>query len=162
MIEERLFGIEQTQTTSDDYYTPRWIFDRLGLTFDLDVAAPPGGIPWIPARRYFTLFDDGVAQPWEGLVWMNPPFSNLEAFVRRFMAHDNGIALLPAVRSQWFTNIYNSHATMCWLKETMKFVTPSGQTKHIWPPTALWALGETAQSALRNVGPTRTLESIQP
>lgn len=38
-----LFGAEQTQATSDDYYTPAWIFETLGLRFNLDVCAPPPG-----------------------------------------------------------------------------------------------------------------------
>jgi hypothetical protein len=30
---------------SDEQYTPKWIFDALGVEFDLDVCAPQGG--WI-------------------------------------------------------------------------------------------------------------------
>ena len=44
MDQLRLFDIEQTQLTSDDYYTPKWIFEALGEHFDLDVCAPPGGV----------------------------------------------------------------------------------------------------------------------
>jgi hypothetical protein len=87
MSQERLFAIKQEQDTSDDHYTPAWIFETLDLTFDLDVAAPPGGIPWIPARRYYTMEDDGLAQPWNGLVWMNPPYSNATPWVNRFLEH---------------------------------------------------------------------------
>lgn len=50
----RLFPVQQDGLTSDDYYTPRWLFDRMGITFDLDVCAPPGGVPWIPATRATT------------------------------------------------------------------------------------------------------------
>jgi hypothetical protein len=57
---------EVSSKTSDDYYTPRWIFDAIGLEFDLDVSAPPGGIPWIPAKKHFTVIDDGLAQEWFG------------------------------------------------------------------------------------------------
>lgn len=63
-VQPALFGAPQTALTSDDYYTPAWVFERLGITFDLDVCAPPGGIPWIPAARYYTMEDDGLAQPW--------------------------------------------------------------------------------------------------
>src|SRR5690606_35780948 len=51
---------------SDDYYTPAWLFDALGLTFDLDVASPPGGVEWVPAARFYTVEDDGLSQPWTG------------------------------------------------------------------------------------------------
>ena len=52
MSQDRLFAVQQEQLTSDDYYTPAWVFERMGIEFDLDVAAPPGGIPWIPAKRF--------------------------------------------------------------------------------------------------------------
>ena len=41
MVTENLFTSEQVTTSSDDHYTPKHIFERLGLEFDLDVAAPP-------------------------------------------------------------------------------------------------------------------------
>ena len=45
--------------TTDDHYTPAFIFQALKLEFDIDVAAPVGGVAWIPAKKYYTLIDDG-------------------------------------------------------------------------------------------------------
>jgi hypothetical protein len=45
MVTENLFTSEQVTTSSDDHYTPKHIFERLGLEFDLDVAAPPRRYP---------------------------------------------------------------------------------------------------------------------
>ena len=101
-----LFGIPPTQSTTDDFYTPRWVFDRMGVTFDLDVAAPPGGVAWIPAARYFTVEDDGLAQPWLGRVWMNPPYSQTTPWVRRFIAHRNGICLVPQAKADWQVKLW--------------------------------------------------------
>jgi hypothetical protein len=42
-VQQQLIAVPQQLAGSDDYYTPRWVFDALGLRFDLDVAAPPGG-----------------------------------------------------------------------------------------------------------------------
>jgi phage N-6-adenine-methyltransferase len=78
------------------WFTPAWVFKGLGLTFDLDVAAPPGGVPWIPARRYFTEADDGLAQPWEGVVWCNPPYSAPTPWCKRFAEHDEMALLIRA------------------------------------------------------------------
>lgn len=94
---------DSVKVTSDDCYTPRWVFDAMGLEFDLDVAAPPGG-PWhVPTKAYFTAEDDGLAQPWSGLVWCNPPYSNYRPWADRFAQHDRmalmGICL-PEVH--WF------------------------------------------------------------
>ena len=75
MTQLRLFELPQTEYTSDDYWTPKWIFDALAITFDLDVASPPQGPANTPCRAYFTQADDGLAQDWHGTVFMNPPFS---------------------------------------------------------------------------------------
>lgn len=79
--------------TSDDCYTPRWVFKAMGLHFDIDVAAPLGG-PWhVPCDRYFTAEDDGLAQPWDGLVWCNPPYSSFAAWAARWAEHDRGVLM---------------------------------------------------------------------
>lgn len=104
--EPRLFAVRQEQLTSDDYYTPPWVFERMGLTFDLDVCAPPGGVTWIPANRYFTQEDDGLAQLWHGRVWMNPPYSNATPWVERFIAHRNGVCLVPHAKSGWHVQLW--------------------------------------------------------
>jgi predicted RNA methylase len=51
----------------------RPLFSALGLVFDLDPSSPGPG-HWVPARKIYTVDDDGLRQPWSGLVFMNPPF----------------------------------------------------------------------------------------
>ena len=97
----QLFPVAQERTTSDDYYTPPHVFERLAIEFALDVASPPGGIPWVPARHFLTMADDGLSAPWEGRVWMNPPYSQASPWVRRFIDHGHGIALVPHAKSAW-------------------------------------------------------------
>jgi len=45
---------QKSQPKSDGWFTPPFIFGALGETFDLDVAAPPEGPRYVPARRYFS------------------------------------------------------------------------------------------------------------
>lgn len=95
MSADALFPIaaEDVAITSDDCYTPPWVFDAMGLHFDLDVAAPNGG-PWhVPCSRYYTAVDDGLASPWEGLVWCNPPFSNYLPWAEKWAAHPTGVLM---------------------------------------------------------------------
>jgi len=153
MIEQRLFTTPQTETTSDDYYTPKWIFDTLGLHFDLDVASPPHATN-VPCDRYYTQADDGLAQEWHGRVWMNPPFSKPRPWVERWLEHGNGIALLPMAKdTRWLTQIWNSDARIV--------MTPRigferlGRITEISFPTALWALGDDNIEALHNFGRVR-------
>lgn len=81
---------------SDDWYTPAYVFDALGVRFDLDVAAPVEGPRYVPADRWH--WERGLEANWNGFVWMNPPFghqSTKEAWLAKFIAHRNGIALMP-------------------------------------------------------------------
>jgi hypothetical protein len=87
--------------TSDDCYTPRWVFDAMGLEFDLDVAAPRGG-PWhVPAKRYYTAEDDGLTKPWDGLVWCNPPYSKFLPWAERWASAPTAVLMgLATARSR--------------------------------------------------------------
>lgn len=89
----RLFDIA-TRDSTDDWYTPAWVFDGLGIRFDIDVCAPPGGVPWIPADRFFTESEDGLAQQWDGFVWCNPPYSDPGPWCRKWAAHSDGLLLI--------------------------------------------------------------------
>lgn len=118
-----LFDIQPTfeGKETDEYYTPAWIFDALRVTFDLDVASPPGG-SFVPCHRYYTKDDDGLKSPWNGLVWMNPPYSQATPWFRRFVEHGNGIALLPFSRARWFQDAWNDdRVAICSTLHNLKF-----------------------------------------
>ena len=152
-VQGRLFGMEQTQTTSDDYYTPKWIFDALGLHFDLDVASPPHPTN-VPCDRYYTQADDGLASPWYGRVWMNPPFSNPTPWVQKWLQHGCGIALLPMAKGcRWLYDLWNSDAKLT-VTRRIEFH-HQGRMTQISFPTALWAMGDENVAALQKLGRAR-------
>jgi hypothetical protein len=104
-MSDQLFAFEPTEValTSDDCYTPTWVFDAMGLRFDLDVAAPPGGAPNVPADHFYTAADDGLALPWTGLTWCNPPFSRYTPWAHKWTAHPTGVLMgTYAPESAWF------------------------------------------------------------
>jgi len=80
---------------NDVWLTPPELIHALGR-FDLDPCAPVDR-PWDMARRHFTVEDDGLAQPWEGRVWLNPPYGR-ETFkwMERMSEHRSGLALIFA------------------------------------------------------------------
>lgn len=93
---------------SDEVYTPPLFFERLGISFDLDVCAPKGGLPWIPATDHYSIEDDGLTQPWHGRVWCNPPYSNATPWIRKFITHGSGIIIVPMCRSRAFQELWES------------------------------------------------------
>lgn len=121
----RLFENTQTQPSSDDYYTPSWVFEALNEHFDLDVCAPPGGGPFVPTDRYYTEVEDGLACSWSGFVWMNPPFSNPLPWILRFLEHGNGLALVPTSSGKWMDHLWNDASGWLVLRR-INFYTPTG------------------------------------
>jgi hypothetical protein len=136
---------------SDEWYTPRYIFDALGETFDLDVAAPEGGGPHVPTVSHYS--SGSLQRPWTGFIWMNPPFggqNGLIPWLGRFFDHSNGIALTPDRTSAewWLTSLQRADATM-FLRGRVKFERPDGTIgKSPSNGTTLFAAGERAVEAL--------------
>ena len=113
MDQEMLFEIQQEQKTSDDHYTPKWLFDKMDVSFDMDVASPPEGIPYIKAKRYLSQKENGLVTEWVGFIWCNPPYSNVEPWVKKMKKHRNGIMLLPMVKSFWRLEVWNDADGIC-------------------------------------------------
>ena len=143
--------------SNDDVYTPPELFAELRCTFDLDVCAPKGGIPWIPAARHYSVQDDGLAQPWEGRVWMNPPYSKPQPWIDRFIQHENGIALLPTSTGKWMIELWQEPKTKWTMLHKFRFVKPSGERYETCMPTRVWlvAIGQENVEAIANIGQTR-------
>ena len=142
---------------NDDVYTPPELFEALNLQFDLDVCGPVGWLPWITAKRTFSLGDDGLVQDWVGRVWMNPPFSAPKHWVAKWLEHKNGVMIAPLSKSNWFMDLWNSEAAVINNPVRFRFVKPDGSKYSIAFPTAIWAIGESNITALKmsNLGVIR-------
>ena len=92
----QLFERAGISDENDEWYTPPWVFEALGVNFDLDPCSPGAPPSSVPALRHMTKADNGLAVPWAGSVWLNPPFSSKREWYERLVAHGNGIALMPA------------------------------------------------------------------
>lgn len=139
--------------TSDEHYTPKVLFETLGVKFDLDVAAPIGGSGI--ADNYFDKETDGLAQDWFGNVWMNPPYSNPTPWVEKFIKHTGGgIALLPCTRGRWWDAMWANADAIVPLAYNFKFERPEGMpAKPIVFRTFLYAFGRENAEALKKMSP---------
>lgn len=157
-MNETLFNFVAGETTSDDYYTPKWLFEALKVQFDIDVAAPVQGIPWLPCKRWFSQVDNGLEQDWGGqFVWMNPPYSKPKPWVEKFIENNNGLALLVVSRGKWFAELWDKADAIVSTPYNLKFERPDGTSKQISFQTFLFALGEKGTNALNqaNIGKAR-------
>ena len=116
---------KKTRSENAEWYTPPWLFEELGVQFDLDPCSPGADVvPWVPATKSYTAEDDGLAQLWEGRVWCNPPYgSQVPHWLRRLADHGDGIALVNArTDPRWFHDYVPRADAICFLKGRLKFI----------------------------------------
>ena len=121
-------GFKKSASYSDEWYTPKFIMDSLGK-FDLDPCAP--SVPLFKtAEIMYNEFDDGLAQNWEGRVWLNPPYSRplITKFMRRMTEHNRGTALIfSRTDTELFqTEVFGKASAVKFLKGRIKFLKPDG------------------------------------
>lgn len=137
---------------SDEWYTPPHVFEALGERYDTDVAHPGDGCCHVPAARW--VMTDSLARDWRdyGFIWMNPPFGGrnaIAAWLEKFFAHGNGIALTPdRTSAPWFWDAW-AEADRVLFTRKIRFLRPDG-TEGVSPSngTALWAAGDRGAAAL--------------
>ena len=143
---------ENQKGSSDEWYTPKFIFDALGADFDLDVAAPETGPPHVPCHHFF--YSSALQREWSGFVWMNPPFGGRNGIIPwmdKFFDHGNGIALGPdRTSAPWFHDCMMRADGILFLKGKVKFITPDDRkNQHPSNGTVLFASGVKAMHHLR-------------
>lgn len=129
----------KTSSASDEWYTPLEYIEMAQQVMggiDLDPASNEVAQQWIRAERYFTEADDGLAQPWHGRIWLNPPYGNqTHLWTEKVMtAHEAGdvtqaiILVRPAAGSAWFQTL-SSRYLSCTLHKRIKFINASRQAQ---------------------------------
>lgn len=140
--------------TTHDWLTPPELLQALG-PFDMDPCASQFQ-PWRTATHQFTIEVDGLARPWAGRVWCNPPYGpHAERFLKRLAEHGNGIAMIFArtetrAFQEW---CWNRADAMLFMAGRVKFRLPGGGTSGpAGAPSVLVAYGKDNAEALRKSG----------
>ena len=125
---------------SDLYPAPQDLFDKLNAEFGftLDVCATAENAK---CERFYTLADDGLKQPWQGVCWMNPPYGKTIGLwmTRACEAAKAGatvVCLVPArTDTRWWHQIVQPNAAeIRFLPGRLRF----GNSKHSAPfPNAI-------------------------
>lgn len=116
-------------SAKQDWGTPRAFFqvqaEKYG-PFALDVCALAHNAK---CERYFTPEDDGLAQPWFGVAWCNPPFNASRAWLEKALAEleagniTRAVFLLPARPDTklWHELIFPNAAEIVWHEGRLRF-----------------------------------------
>ena len=99
-------------SATDLWSTPQDLFDKLDreFGFTLDVCATTENAK---CTRFYTKAEDGLAQPWTGVCWMNPPYGrtigNWMAKARK--AAKSGATVVALVPARTDTRWWHDYAT---------------------------------------------------
>lgn len=136
---------------NETWQTPQWLLGAIlqaaGRTeFDLDPCSPRSDGP-VPAVHRWTKAEDGLALPWSGLVFVNPPYSTaLPKWVAKCLSEAaNGavvVALVPSrTDTRWWHQSIVGQADIVILRGRLKF----GDSQNSAPfPSALAVWGDRA------------------
>lgn len=120
-------SFERGKSRTDEWYTPPRIIEALG-EFDLDPCAPSH--EFYTARQCYTKEDDGLLLPWEGRVFLNPPYRSpvIGQFMKKMAVHGNGIALVfnRMDTALWHDVIFPSATAMLILRGRLRFIDEKG------------------------------------
>lgn len=146
---------EQSVGATDEWYTPKYVFDAMNVEFSLDVAYPKQDLDWIPAKQ--VIRSKSLEQPWHGFVWMNPPFggrNGLVPWLSKFFAHGHGVALVPVpdrTSAPWW-QIFTPMADLTlFVSPKIKFIGIDGRDgSSPAQGTCLFGIGDCGRKALIN------------
>ena len=121
-----------------EWYTPPEIIERARLVMgviDCDPASTAQANEIIRADCFYTIEDDGLTKPWNGCVWLNPPYGQpeiaqfAEAVVAKYAARefDQACVLVNnATETNWFQSMLRDCTAVCFLKGRVKFIDCDG------------------------------------
>jgi|SRR5579859_1199516 len=140
---------------TDVWLTPPEILLRLGK-FDLDPCAPATR-PWDMAKKHYCLPQNGLTLPWEGRVWLNPPYGRLIGdWMQKMAQHGTGIALTFARTevSYWHQHIWPYAYSILFLEGRLHFYNTDGikAAGNAGAPSVLIAYGKDNVNALGDSG----------
>lgn len=112
-------------SATDLWATPQSFFDALNAEFgfEVDVCALPENAK---CKKYYTPEDNGLAQPWEGVCWCNPPYGReIGKWVQKAAESARNatvVMLLPArTDTKWFHRYIYGRAEIRFIEGRLKF-----------------------------------------
>lgn len=128
-----------TSSASDEWYTPPEYIEmarEIMGGIDIDPATSQTAQAWVRASTWYTIKDDGLARPWQGRLWLNPPYgAQIGQWTQKAAAaHDSGrvsagmLLVRPAPGSAWYQELAGRYAS-CILHRRIRFIDANGKAQ---------------------------------
>jgi len=140
----RGFNKGQTSSVSEDWYTPPLYLDAVrdvfGGTIDLDPMSCPEANQYVMAERIYTAEMDGLRWPWDGNVYLNPPWGGSvgpgsvkrRAITKLIDSYEHGAVIAAVVclnanatTTSWFAPLFDYH--ICFPNHRVEHWGPGGK-----------------------------------
>jgi ParB family chromosome partitioning protein len=131
--------LREPNARGDEWGTPTEYLDAARAVLggiDLDPATHHAAQQRVQAKKFYTEADDGLAQPWHGRVWLNPPYSRglVNRFAFKLLAElwarhtTEAIVLVNAqTDAEWFQRLRDAAAADCFTNRRIRFLDADGR-----------------------------------
>ena len=127
-------GHQRANPLTEEWLTPPEIIRAVG-PIDTDPCVLCNMIhgyldaPWTIGARRFCKCDNGLEKPWEGFVWMNPPYGQkIGRWMAKMSSHHRGLALVFArTETGWFQDcVFRTATGLFFVAGRIRFYKPDG------------------------------------
>lgn len=122
-----------------EWYTPPNIIQSARSVLrliELDPASSAKAQETVQAKKFYTIEEDGLAQDWRGIVWLNPPYTagTVDKFVEKLCQHfesgevESAILLVNnATETTWFQRAACVARVICFPEKRIRFLDAEGK-----------------------------------
>lgn len=126
-------------TGQDEWYTPPEYLSLVRAVMggiDLDPASCAVAQANVLAERFFSEEDDGLSQPWEGRIFLNPPYSQpkVSHFIEKLIHEHEAKHAKEAITlttnntdTDWFQSLARAASAVCFTDGRVSFIAPDGR-----------------------------------
>lgn len=132
-------GSFHVSSKENDWYTPPEYIEATRAVLgeiDLDPATSDFAQQTVKAKQYYTKEDNSLDKPWQGKVWMNPPYSmpEIQSFAEKIVEEFQSGRVTEAIvltnnssDTRWFHALLNTSEIACLPSSRVKFYNPDSE-----------------------------------